>query len=67
MLFTHLISTVSVCSFRRVGQRVGQGENSPLKNCAAVIKDYWSQSSARKPYSEPTIITRSAAEYKLLT
>ena len=22
MLFTHLISTVSVCSFRRVGQRV---------------------------------------------
>ena len=52
---------------RRVGQCVGQGENSPLKNCAAVIKDYWSQSSARKPYSEPTIITRSAAEYKLLT
>ena len=67
MLFTHLISTVSVCSFRRVGQRVGQGENSPLKNCAAVIKDYWSQSSARKPYSEPTIITQSAAECKLLT
>ena len=67
MLFAPLVSTVSVCSFRRVGQRVGQGENSPLKNCAAVIKDYWSQSSARKPYSEPTIITRSAAEYKLLT
>ena len=67
MLFAPLVSTASVCSFRRVGQRVGQGENSPLKNCAAVIKDYWSQSSARKPYSEPTIITRSAAEYKLLT
>ena len=67
MLFTHLVSAVSIRSFRRVGQRVGQGENSPLKNCAAVIKDYWSQSSARKPYSEPTIITRSAAEYKLLT
>ena len=39
MLFASLISTASVCSFRRVGQRVGQGENSPLKNCAAVIKD----------------------------
>lgn len=25
------------------------------KNCAAVIKDYWLQSSARKPYSAPTI------------
>ena len=67
MLFAPLVSTVSIRSFRRVGQRVGQGENSPLKNCAAVIKDYWSQSSARKPYSAPTIITRSAAEYKLLT
>ena len=39
MLFASLISTVSACSFRRVGQRVGQGENSPLKNCAAVIKE----------------------------
>ena len=39
MLFTHLISTVSVCSFRRVGQSVGQGENSLRKNCAAVIKE----------------------------
>ena len=67
MFFVSLVSTASIRSFRRVGQRVGQGENSPLKNCAAVIKDYWSQSSARKPYSEPTIITRSAAEYKLLT
>ena len=26
MLFTHLISTVSVRSFRRVGQRVGQSQ-----------------------------------------
>ena len=39
MRFATLISAVSVCSFRRVGQRVGQGENSPLKNCAAVIKE----------------------------
>ena len=40
MLFAPLVSTVSIRSFRRVGQRVGQGENIPLKNCAAVIKDY---------------------------
>ena len=39
MLFATLVSTVSIRSFRRVGQRVGQGENSPLKNCAAVIKE----------------------------
>ena len=39
MLFDPLVSTVSVRSFRRVGQRVSQGENSPLKNCAAVIKE----------------------------
>ena len=31
MLFAPLVSTVSIRSFRRVGQRVGQGENSPLK------------------------------------
>ena len=49
MLFTHLISTVSVCSFRRVGQRVGQGENSPLKNCAAIIKDEIHFSDEHKP------------------
>ena len=49
MLFTHLISTVSVRSFRRVGQRVGQGENSPLKNCAAVIKDEIHLSDEHKP------------------
>ena len=40
MLFAPLVSAASIRSFRRVGQRVGQGENSPLKNCAAVIKDY---------------------------
>lgn len=39
MLFAPFVSTVSIRSFRRVGQRVGQGENSPLKNCAAVIKE----------------------------
>ena len=31
MLFTHLISTASVCSFRRVGQRVGQARNMAQK------------------------------------
>ena len=39
ILFRTHVSTASVRSFRRVGQRVGQGENSPLKNCAAVIKE----------------------------
>ena len=63
MLFTHLISTVSVRSFRRVGQRVGQGENSPLKNCAAVIKDYrkntCAEVSQRTDYSVARRITKS--------
>ena len=31
MLFTHLISTVSVRSFRRVGQRVGQTRKPSAK------------------------------------
>ena len=39
MLFAPLVSAASVRSFRRVGQRVGQGQNSPRKNCAAVIKE----------------------------
>ena len=63
MLFTHLISTVSVRSFRRVGQRVGQGENSPLKNCAAVIKDYGKstqeEASQCTDYSVARRITKS--------
>lgn len=49
MLFTHLISTASIRSFPRVGQRVGQGENSPLKNCAAIIKDEIHFSDEHKP------------------
>ena len=49
ILFALLVSTVSVRSFRRVGQRVGQGENSPLKNCAAVIKDEVHLSDEHKP------------------
>ena len=40
MLFAPLVSTVSVRSFRRVGQRVGQTRKTQRKNCAAVIKDY---------------------------
>ena len=31
MLFTHLISTASVRSFRRVGQRVGQTQKPSAK------------------------------------
>ena len=31
MLFASLISTVSVCSFRRVGQRVGQARKTYAK------------------------------------
>ena len=49
MLFAPLVSTVSIRSFRRVGQCVGQGENSPLKNCAAVIKDEIHLSDEHKP------------------
>ena len=63
MLFAFLISTVSIRSFRRVGQRVGQGENSPLKNCAAVIKDYGKNTCAevsqRTDYSVARRITKS--------
>ena len=63
MLFASLVSTVSVRSFRRVGQRVGQGENSPLKNCAAVIKDYGKNTCAevsqRTDYSFARRITKS--------
>ena len=63
MLFASLISTVSVRSFRRVGQRVGQGENSPLKNCAAVIKDYGKstqeEASQCTDYSVARRITKS--------
>ena len=63
MLFAPLVSTVSIRSFRRVGQRVGQGENSPLKNCAAVIKDYGKNTCAevsqRTDYSVARRITKS--------
>ena len=63
ILFALLVSTVSVRSFRRVGQRVGQGENSPLKNCAAVIKDYGKNTCAevsqRTDYSVARRITKS--------
>lgn len=52
MLFTHLISTVSVRSFRRVGQRVGQAQSSSRKNCAAVIKDY--RKTAREEVTQRT-------------
>ena len=63
MLFAPLVSTVSIRSFRRVGQRVGQGENIPLKNCAAVIKDYekntCAEVSQRTDYSVARRITKS--------
>ena len=63
MLFAPLVSTVSIRSFRRVGQRVGQGENIPLKNCAAVIKDYGKstqeEASQCTDYSVARRITKS--------
>ena len=31
MLFAPLVSTVSICSFRRVGQRVGQTQKPDAK------------------------------------
>ena len=49
MLFAPLVSTVSVRSFRRVGQRVGQTRKTQRKNCAAVIKDEIHLSDEHKP------------------
>ena len=59
MLFTHLISTVSVCS--PCGSACGSNQKTQRKNCAAVIKDYdyekstlWRSSEAHRLFRCPT-------------